>query len=97
MPRVLFTAAARADFEDGLAWYEAHAPEVAPQFRQALRVAIARIGQNPRQFPLSPHDTRRALLRRFPYSLIFRETEEAIFVVAVFHTSRDPRIWKGRA
>ena len=66
MLRVLFTAAARADLDDALKWYEARAPEIAPQFREALRAVVARIAENPRQFPASPHQTRRALLRRFP-------------------------------
>ena len=52
MPCVLFTAAAQADLGDALAWYEAHAREVVPQFRQALRAVVQRIGENPKQFRL---------------------------------------------
>ena len=46
-----------------MAWYEAHAPEVTPLFLDAVRAVADRIAQNPRQFPPSPHDTRRALYR----------------------------------
>src|SRR5271156_4615542 len=45
MLRVLFTAAARADLDDALKWYEARAPEIAPQFREALRAVVARIAE----------------------------------------------------
>jgi plasmid stabilization system protein ParE len=96
MPRVLFTAAAQADLADALAWYEAHAPEIVPQFRQALRAVVQRIAENPKQFPPSSHQTRRALLRRFPTLVIFRETGNSAYVVAVFHTSRNPRTWQQR-
>ncbi len=96
MPRVRFTDAASADLADAVTWYETHAPEVAPQFREAMRAVVARIERNPRQFALSPHATRRALLRRFPYLVIFREQADASYVVAVFHTSRDPKIWQRR-
>ena len=96
MPRVLFTAAARADLEDALKWYEARAPETAPQFREAVRAVVARIAENPRQFPSSTHQTRRALLRRFPYIVIFRAARDTAYVVAVFHTSRDPMAWRQR-
>ncbi|UFZ02965.1 type II toxin-antitoxin system RelE/ParE family toxin [Bradyrhizobium ontarionense] len=96
MPRVFFTAAARSDLEDDLAWYEAQAPEIVPRFREALRVAVSRLGENPKQFPSSSHRTRRAPLRHFPYLLIFRETRAAVYVVAVFHTSRDPKVWQNR-
>ncbi|MGJ4948571.1 type II toxin-antitoxin system RelE/ParE family toxin [Bradyrhizobium sp. HKCCYLS20291] len=74
MPRVFFTDAARGDLEDALSWYEAHAPEIVPRFREVLRVAVKRLGENPKQFPASSHKTRRALLRHFPYLLIFSET-----------------------
>lgn len=42
-------------------------------------------------------NTRRALLRRLPYIFLFRETHDAVYVVAVFHTSRDPLVWKQRS
>ena len=65
-------------------------------FREALRAVVARIAENPKQFLTSSHQTRRALLRHFPYLVIFRETPQAAYVVAVFHTSRDLRTWQQR-
>ena len=97
MAKILFTQAARADLVGAMRWYDAHAPHVVPQFREALRAALIRIAENPKQFPAAIKSTRRALLRRFPYSLVFRETHDVVYVVAVFHTSRDPSIWKGRS
>ena len=96
MPRVLFTPAAQADLAEALQWYGKQAPEIVPQFREAMRAVIARIEANPQQFPTAAHQTRRALLRRFPYLVFFRETAEAAYVVAVFHASRDPRAWQRR-
>jgi plasmid stabilization system protein ParE len=96
MARVLFTPAAQADLAGALQWYEDHAPEIIPQFREAVRAVVARIETKPQQFPPAAHQTRRALLPRFPYLVIFRETAEAAYVVAVFHTSRDPRAWRRR-
>jgi plasmid stabilization system protein ParE len=97
MPRVIFTPAARADLNSALDWYDTHAPHVAPQFRDALRATLARIAQNPKQFPVEYRQTRRALLRRFPYFVVFREIEGNIYVIAVFHTSRDPITWQSRS
>src|SRR5271166_4368316 len=88
MPRVLFTAAARADLDDALAWYEAHAPEIAPLFREALRAVVARITENPKQFPPSSHQTRRAPLRRFPYLVIFREARGGLCRGGLSHEPR---------
>jgi toxin ParE1/3/4 len=96
MPRVLLTDAARADLAEAVDWYDAHAAHVVTLFRESLRAAVARIAANPKQFPPGPHQTRRVLIPRFPYVLIFREAEDACYVVAVFHMSRDPAAWRGR-
>jgi plasmid stabilization system protein ParE len=95
--KILFTQAARADLVDAVRWYDTHAPHVVPQFRDALRAALTRISENPKQFPPALKSTRRALLRRFPYILVFREMDDAVYIVALFHTSRDPLIWQRRS
>jgi plasmid stabilization system protein ParE len=96
MPRIIFTPAARADLISALNWYETHASHVTPQFRNALRAILGRIAENPKQFPVEYRETSRALLRRFPYFVVFRETEEGVYVIAVFHTSRNPITWQSR-
>jgi toxin ParE1/3/4 len=93
---VVFTAAARADVEAAHDWYEKHSPDAASRFRDAIQFVVARIEAKPRQFPAAGHRTRRALLPRFPYIVLFRETEVAVVVVAVFHTRRDPQEWSRR-
>ncbi len=37
------------------------------------------------------------MLRRFPYIVVFRELHDAVYVIAVFHTSRDPLVWQRRS
>ncbi|WP_043879830.1 type II toxin-antitoxin system RelE/ParE family toxin [Azorhizobium caulinodans] len=96
MPRVLFLPAARADLADALAWYGTHAPQMVPQFRAALGAVVRRMEENPRQFRRASHNTRHALMRRFPYVVIFRDEPEAAYVIAIFHASRAPRSWQGR-
>jgi hypothetical protein len=55
------------------------------------------MSDNPRQFPTVLKNVRRALLRRFPYSLFFVIEDEALTVIACFHASRDPSHWQKRA
>ncbi len=42
------------------------------------------------------HDVRKAVARRFPYCIYFRERDQRIIVLAVFHSARNPAIWKQR-
>ena len=57
---------------------------------------MQRVVQSPFQFPEIKNDVRRALLRRFPYSLYFQVTEEMIEVIAILHQHRNPRTWQQR-
>jgi hypothetical protein len=52
---------------------------------------------NPKHFQVVFKNVRRALLRRFPYSLFFViEEDDTLLVIACFHASRDPAQWQKR-
>lgn len=41
-------------------------------------------------------DARRAVVKRFPYVVIYQEMPTEVLVISVFHTSRDPKEWQRR-
>ena len=67
-----------------------------PRMRAQLRALMITASYAPQRFPVGPKGIRRALLRRFPYMILFRATDDAIHIIAVFHTSRDPVRWQRR-
>ena len=71
MDPVVFTQAARTELIEAQDWYEKEAPGLGMRFHQAVDAIIGRINDNPRIFPVIYRSIRRALLRRFPYSLLF--------------------------
>lgn len=98
MHPVIFTPRARAELIDAQDWYENEAPGLGRHFRAAVDGTIQRMSANPRQFPFVHKSIRRALLRRFPYALLFAvEADETLTVIACFHGSRDPASWQERA
>ena len=98
MHPVIFTPAARAELIGAQDWYENEVPGLGKRFRAAIDAAIERMSDNPRQFPVVHRSIRRALLRRFPYALMFViEADESLTVIACFHGSRDPEHWQKRA
>jgi len=95
---VIFTLPARAELIDAQDWYENEAPGLGRYFRAAIDAVIQRMSANPRQFPVIYKGIRRALLRRFPYALMFVvEADETLTVIACFHGSRDPAHWQKRS
>ncbi len=94
---VIFTPAARAELIDAQNWYENEVPGLGSRFRAAVDAVVQRVGANPRQFPAVHKSIRRALLRRFPYALMFViEVDDTLTVIACFHGSRDPAHWQKR-
>lgn len=87
---------AAGDIEDAYNWYERARAGLGEEFLSAVRERLDSAIAHPEQFPLVHRSVRRALLRRFPYSLLYRVEPEAILLVAVFHAKRDPRVWRAR-
>ena len=85
-------AEARAAYE----WYTERNPSTANAFISELDHAISQIQTSPERWTMHLHGTRKFLLRRFPYGVIYRITESAIQVIAVAHGRRRPGYWKSR-
>jgi len=68
---VIFTQTARAELIDAQDWYEREATGLGRLFREAIGAITERVSANPQQFPIVLKNVRCALLRRFPYSLLF--------------------------
>jgi plasmid stabilization system protein ParE len=93
---ILVRPAAAADIEDAFLWYEAQRPRLGDDFRVELQAAFERVAGDPALYQVVHRNTRRALLRRFPYGVFYRVYPEVIVVVAVMHGRRDPRRWRSR-
>jgi plasmid stabilization system protein ParE len=93
---VIFTQAARDELIGAQDWYEGEASGLGRRFRQAMDALVGRMSDSPRQFPAVFKNVHGALLRRFPYSLLFVIEEDDLVVIAGFHASRDPSRWQKR-
>ena len=82
--------------EQAARWYAERSPTAAAAFAEELDVAAAAIEQTPGTWPAHDHGTRRFLLRRFPYSVVYRVEPTRIVVVAIAHAHRRPGYWTPR-
>ena len=89
-------SAAEAEFTDALCWYAERSTLVALEFDAEFSESIARIQEFPERYPALDGRHRFFLMRRFPYQIIYRWTNEQITIIAVAHTSRNPGYWTGR-
>ncbi len=96
MKPILVRPAAAADIEDTFLWYQTQRLGLGDDFREALRFAPTQIAENPQRYPVIHRGTRRALLKRFPYGVFYKEFRQAIIVVACMHGRRNPKRWQSR-
>jgi plasmid stabilization system protein ParE len=91
---------ASGNLTEAIRWHEERNPGVGTKFLAAVEHTLDRIAARPEagsRLPRAKRDTaRRALVRRFPYQIVYYIREAEIVVVAVAHTNRRPDYWKRR-
>lgn len=93
---IRFTPEADAELTEAREWYSHQRKDLDLEFMQCLDDALSRIVDNPYVFPVVHGDLRRAVVRRFPFAVFYELTSDEIQVIAVFHSRRDPEMWKSR-
>lgn len=87
---------AEKDLYEAASWYENRNNSLGMDFLDAVSSTFAKISTNPNQFPAVLRGTHRALLAKFPYGVFFIVRGSVVDVVAVFHASRNPSVWRVR-
>lgn len=88
--------AALEELQDAIAWYLERSRAAAVHFATEVERAIELVSESPQRSQRGPQGTGRFILRRFPFAIIYRETESDVEVVAVAHGRRRPGYWKER-
>jgi hypothetical protein len=65
-------------------------------FRAKLKEALQRIRDNPLMYAAESGSIRIAPLHRFPYSLIYEDLPDRVWIAAVAHHSQRPGYWSRR-
>ena len=96
MNPVIIRPAAAAEIDEAYLWYESQRTGLGEEFLVEVNGTLERIGEMPELYAVLRRDTRRAMLGRFQYSLLYRLAGDEVIVVSCFHGKRDPRRWHDR-
>jgi plasmid stabilization system protein ParE len=77
-------------------WYEERREGLGIEFASAVDAMVERIITRPLAFPYAHGETRRAVLRRFPYAIYFRVLADGAIVVLAVHGRQHPSHWQTR-
>ena len=91
-----FHPEAREDFREAIRWYRSRSLIVAAEFRVKVSNVIGHVAKAPHRWPKHLHGTRRFVLDRFPFSVIYLNDPDTVIIIAVAHNKRRPGYWKKR-
>jgi plasmid stabilization system protein ParE len=94
---ILFHPEAEAEYQGALAWYQSRSVRAAARFEAEMERILGLIRSNPDMFPPYDDEHRFAVLRRYPYSVVYQVEVGQVYVIAVAHSSRSAGYWQGRA
>ncbi|MDX9771709.1 MAG: type II toxin-antitoxin system RelE/ParE family toxin [Tenuifilaceae bacterium] len=94
--KLIINPFAEQDILDAQDWYNDQTENFGSELVQEIKHTIHSIEVNPLQFPEVKRNIRRAIVNGFPYSVFYTINKSVIIVFALFHHSRNPRIWRKR-
>jgi len=87
---------AQFELDDGIVWYEEQVNGLGIAFLNEVLETFKRIKLNPHSWAPFSKRTRRCLLHRFPYGIIYQIRDNEILVIAIAHLHRKPDYWNDR-
>lgn len=91
MKPAILSPCALCDADDAKRWYDHCDKGLGSEFLRSLDECIGRIGLDPKRNRIFKPPYRKTLMRRFPYQVVYEDRDDCIWVLAVFHSSRDPK------
>ena len=96
MRKAEFVAAAREEFLAEVVYYNTAQEGLGSEFAVAIEKTTALALVFPEIGAPFDSDTRRMIVKGFPFSLIYKPSTNGIVVFAVAHQSRQPGYWSSR-
>lgn len=95
--RVEFHPEAFEEARAAYQWYSERSRAAACAFMKELTAAVGAVAESPKRWPASSHGTRRYLLKRFPFLVVYRCFSDHLEVLALAHGRRRPGYWRSRS
>ncbi len=96
MKRIRLLAEAEDEYGRAVKRYEEELSGLGLDLIGEVDHALERIRREPQRYALVSEGVRSFALRRFPYSVVYSEQDDCIWVVAIAHHKRRPEYWRRR-
>jgi len=87
---------ADAELDEAIRYYEKCQIGLGLDMAEEVHSAIRRVSEYPEAWSTMSKNTRRCLVNRFPYGVIFQFKSGVLRIIAIAHLNRRPNYWKDR-
>jgi hypothetical protein len=87
---------AEVELWDAVEYYESKAAGLGLDFQNEIENALEMIAAQPTRWPLRADGTRRYLVHRFPFLIVYTCEGDHIWILAFAHCKRNPDYWQQR-
>ncbi len=94
MFNLILSPPAETDARDAALWYERQRYGLGADFLLTLEAEFTAITRTPFLPAEQRLGFRRRILKRFPYTIIYKIEDQSIIIVAIWHFKRKPWKWK---
>ncbi len=77
-------------------YYDNISYRLGDRFRDSVEQMLKTICERPESFGFVSGRLRAAMVRSFPYVILYRLVNQTIFFVGLFHAASDPKCWSER-
>lgn len=95
--RTIIRPEAENDLREAFDWYEDKRLGLGYDFLLQVEAGLRFIESDPYIFPPVYKDTRKHIIKRFPYKIIYIVKDDIIIILAVLHGMRDPNLFKKKS
>lgn len=88
---------AEDELREAVAYYNGQGPGLGFELAAEVKAAFGRIASFPDAWPAFSARTRRCIVNRFPFGVLYRLQDDVLLVIAIMHLRRDPKRWQDRA
>lgn len=92
--RLIIRKRAENQINEAYDWYENKKSNLGNDFLTSIEDSLMTIEKDPEAFQLKYKNIRAIYTKHFPYGVFYFQNKSDIIVIAVFHLSRNPKLWK---
>lgn len=94
--KIRILSCAEQELVDAVDFYNQQRPGLGYEFAVEVRNAMSRIVAFPNAWPAFSARTRRCIINRFPYGILYQLRTDHILITAIMHLKSNPKKWQER-